>query len=68
MEFTANVGAMDQKIRLGAGVALLLVALLGLTGTAALVVGIVGVVALATGFMKFCPAYRLLGMNTCSTS
>ncbi|MGM0637634.1 MAG: YgaP family membrane protein, partial [Pseudomonadota bacterium] len=27
--------------------------------------GWIGVVPLATGIFNFCPAYKLLGMNTC---
>jgi hypothetical protein len=27
----------------------------------------IGVLPLATGVFRFCPAYRLLGMNTCGT-
>jgi hypothetical protein len=28
--------------------------------------GLVGLVPLATGFMRFCPAYSLLGIRTCA--
>jgi hypothetical protein len=27
----------------------------------------IGVVPLATGLVKFCPVYTILGMNTCGT-
>jgi len=29
--------------------------------------GYIGVLPLLTGFMRVCPAYSLLGVNTCST-
>jgi hypothetical protein len=61
MEFTANVGSTDRLARIGAGSLLILLALIGVIGAW----GWIGVVPLATGFMRFCPAYRLLGMNTC---
>ena len=65
MEMTPNVGGKDAKIRMGAGVVLALLGLVGMLGTWAVIVGII---AAASGYMKFCPAYRLLGMNTCETS
>lgn len=66
----ANIGTVDRIIRLVAGLVLIALAVvpgLGLTGGAALhwVLGIVGVVLVATAAMRFCPAYRLLGLSTC---
>lgn len=58
-----NVGGMDRNIRLGAGAVLVLLSLFGIIGPKWLFL-IVGVVLLATGFMNFCPAYKLIGMNT----
>jgi hypothetical protein len=63
---TANVGTADRAIRAAVGIVLLLLAAMGgLSGTAAWIGGIVGVVMLATAGMRFCPAYRLLGVSTC---
>ncbi|MCA8879612.1 MAG: DUF2892 domain-containing protein [Rhodobacteraceae bacterium] len=63
---TANVGTADRAIRFAVGLVLLLLVAIGsLSGTAAWIGGIVGVVMLATAGMRFCPAYRLLGVSTC---
>jgi len=57
-----NVGGVDRILRIAAGAALITWALLGGPLWAW-----IGVVALATGVMNFCPAYALLGINTCKT-
>lgn len=57
-----NVGGIDRVIRIVAGLALIVWALLGGPMWAW-----IGVVALATGLMNFCPAWSLLGINTCKT-
>lgn len=57
---SANVGSIDRIIRILAGLALIAWALMGGPAWAW-----IGVVPLATGLFKFCPAYTLLGMNTC---
>ncbi len=63
---TPNVGSIDRLIRAIAGVVLLLLVLTGMIGgTGGWIAGIVGAVMLATAGMRFCPAYRLIGMNTC---
>lgn len=56
-----NVGGMDKNIRMGAGAVLLV---LGLLVTKSWLLTIIGVVLLVTGFLNFCPAYKLIGMNT----
>ncbi len=56
-----NVGTTDRILRVVAGLALI-----GLTVTGTIGVwGWIGVVPLATGLFKFCPAYLLIGVNTC---
>jgi hypothetical protein len=60
MKMKANVGGIDRVIRIVAGLALIAWALLG-----GPVWAWIGVVALATGLMNFCPAWSLLGINTC---
>jgi hypothetical protein len=57
---SANVGSIDRIIRILAGLALIAWALMG-----GPVWAWIGVVPLATGLFKFCPAYALLGVNTC---
>lgn len=60
---TCNVGSIDRIIRILAGLALIAWALMG-----GPVWAWIGVVPLATGVFKFCPAYSLIGMNTCGTT
>ncbi len=56
-----NEGGWDRVIRVIVGLALVLAAGLGYVG----VWGYIGVVPLLTGVIGICPAYSLLGMNTC---
>jgi hypothetical protein len=63
IKFTANVGSTDRIVRLIIGVVLIGFTLTGTIGAW----GWVGVVALATAFVKFCPAYAILGVRTCQT-
>jgi uncharacterized membrane protein YfcA len=56
-----NVGSTDRILRIVVGLALIGATLAGMIG----VWGWIGVVPLLTGIFKFCPAYTLLGMNTC---
>ncbi|WP_440990880.1 YgaP family membrane protein [Haloarchaeobius baliensis] len=71
-----NVGSTDRLVRLGLGAVLLVVAIvvgLGVVGVgsgtvatvgAPLVLGVVGLVLLVTGYTRTCPAYSLLGIRT----
>ena len=56
-----NVGGMDRVLRIVVGLALILMAVTGVIGNW----GWIGLVLLATGIFSVCPAYGLLGMNTC---
>jgi hypothetical protein len=56
-----NVGAVDRTIRVVAGIALIVAAIAGLIGPW----GWIGVVPLATGLFRFCPAYTPFGLSTC---
>ena len=58
-----NVGTVDRAVRLGAGIALIGLAIAGMIGPW----GYLGVVPLLTGLFRVCPAYSLVGINTCST-
>lgn len=58
---TSNVGTIDRTIRILAGLAL--IAWAAFFGGP--VWAWIGIVPLATGLFKFCPAYSLIGMNTC---
>lgn len=57
----ANVGGIDRILRILVGAALILwAAVLG-----GPVWAWIGVVPLATGLVKFCPVYTILGTSTC---
>ena len=57
----ANVGGIDKILRIVAGVVLIALAATGTVG----MWGWIGVVPLLTGLFGTCPAYSLLGVNTC---
>jgi hypothetical protein len=59
----ANVGSVDRVIRILVGLGLIAATLLGLIG----LWGWLGVIPLATGVFKFCPAYLPFDMTTCNT-
>jgi hypothetical protein len=58
----ANVGTIDRAIRILAGSCLIAATLLGFIG----LWGWLGLILLATGIFRFCPAYLALGLRTCS--
>ncbi len=60
----ANIGTADRVIRIAAGM-LILGAMFLLDGNARWF-GLIGIVPLATGLIRWCPAYSLLGTNTCA--
>ncbi|MEZ5656915.1 MAG: DUF2892 domain-containing protein [Sphingobium sp.] len=61
-----NVGNADRIIRLLIVVAVAIAYAMGaISGTVAIILGIIAAVLLLTGLFSFCPAYRLLGINTC---
>jgi hypothetical protein len=56
-----NEGTLDRAVRIVLGVALLSLTVVGPHS----MLGLAGVVPLATGLLGFCPLYRLVGINTC---
>jgi len=60
---TANVGGIDRMLRIVVGI--VLVSLFFVLEGNARYLGLIGLVMLATGIFRFCPAYTLLGVNTC---
>ena len=62
-----NIGSLDRAARIIVGVALIAYAIpLGFPNTGWNWVGWIGVVPLLTALMGVCPAYSLIGVNTCS--
>ncbi|WP_111429091.1 DUF2892 domain-containing protein [Rhodobacteraceae bacterium DSL-40] len=58
---TKNMGTTDRAIRFIVGALLIVLAMTGTIGAW----GWLGLIPLATAFISFCPAYRLLGISTC---
>ena len=56
-----NIGNTDRSIRLIAGLVLVLLAVTGVIGAW----GWIGIVPIATGLLRVCPLYTLLGYRTC---
>lgn len=58
---TSNVGGIDRALRIAVGLGLIAATLTGTIGAW----GWIGVVPLATGVFRFCPAYLPFGASTC---
>jgi hypothetical protein len=56
-----NVGSIDRTLRIVAGLVLVALAATGTVGWW----GWIGVVPLVTGLAGWCPAYSLLGIDSC---
>ncbi len=56
-----NIGGIDRIARIAIGALLIVLTLLGTIGAW----GWIGIVPLATGLLRTCPAYSILGFNTC---
>lgn len=56
-----NIGSVDRILRIVVGLVLIGLAATETVGWW----GWIGVVPLLTGVFRFCPAYTLLGINTC---
>ena len=59
--FKSNVGGIDRVLRILVGLVLLGLSFAGVVGAW----GWIGIVPLATGLLKTCPLYSILGFNTC---
>ena len=60
----ANVGSIDQAVRIIVGLALIAATVVGAIG----LWGWIGIVPVLTGSFRFCPAYMPFGISTCKTS
>jgi hypothetical protein len=56
-----NIHPLERKVRIGAGLALSLMAFFGPANPWFLL----GLIPLATGLIGWCPPYALLGISTC---
>lgn len=65
LKFEHNVGEKEKKYRLYAGAALLVISLFVPGGEVLLL--LVGLVLVATGYSGWCPVYSGLNKNTCET-
>ncbi len=63
MQFEHNVGDKDKKIRITVGAVLLVLSIF----TAKILLLLVGLVLVATGYFSWCPVYSGFGKNTCAT-
>ncbi|MCL2021426.1 MAG: DUF2892 domain-containing protein [Betaproteobacteria bacterium] len=59
----ANIGGIDRIFRVILGMALIGLAVTDTVGWW----GWLGIIPLATGLIRFCPLYTMLGFKTCST-
>ncbi len=62
---TVNIGTVDRVLRFAVGALLVVLALTSFSGAGMWLSLIVGAVLIGTASMKFCPAYRMLGIQTC---
>jgi len=64
LKFEHNVGEKEKKYRLYAGAALFVVSIF----TASILLLIVGMILMATGYSGFCPVYGGINKNTCNVA
>jgi hypothetical protein len=60
--FKKNIGTVDRALRAIVGLALIALALTN----SGMAWGWIGIVPLATAVFSTCPAYSLIGLNTCA--
>jgi hypothetical protein len=61
-----NIGSRDRVLRIAIAIVLAILAATGtIGGGLAIAAWVVAGLLLATSLVGFCPAYRLLGLNTC---
>ena len=63
---TSNVGTTDRAIRIILGIILIALGVSHVvTGGLAMAAYVIGAIALVTGVFRYCPAWSVLGINTC---
>jgi hypothetical protein len=64
-----NMGTADRIVRLTAAIAVgVLYGLNVISGTVAIVLGVVAIAFLATSLLGWCPLYLPFGLSTCKTA
>jgi hypothetical protein len=61
IKYELNVSTMDQKIRYGVGILLVLISL----REGKVILLLLGIALIATAYVKWCPAYSGFGKKTC---
>ncbi|MBK0398458.1 DUF2892 domain-containing protein [Limibaculum sp. M0105] len=61
MKFDTNIGTTDRILRIVLGLLLIGMAIGGQIGPW----GWIGIVPVLTAFIRYCPAYAILGIRTC---
>ena len=65
---TKNKGNTDKLIRLAVAALIAVLYYTGtISGTLAMILGIVAIIFTLTSLVSFCPLYTLMGINTCKT-
>ncbi len=63
---TKNMGSTDKLIRLTIAAVIAGLYFTGnISGTLAIILGVVAVIFALTSLINFCPLYTILGVNTC---
>lgn len=62
--FKVNIGMIDRSLRIIFGLSLIIATGLGYLNNW----GYLGLILIATGMFRFCPLYRVLGINTCKVN
>lgn len=61
-----NMGVIDRSLRITVAIVLAVLIYLGeLSGTTAIILGVLAGVFLVTSLVSICPLYMLVGLNTC---
>jgi len=60
----SNMGNADRVLRVIVGIVLVVVGFAVLNGTVGIVVGVIGLIPLATGLIGWCPLYTLFNLKT----
>lgn len=63
-----NIGRFDQTLRIGISIALIYLGFIAniiQDEFSAIIIGVMGLLSLIIALVRFCPLYKLAGINTC---